>query len=139
MRNLQEGVGVGLGKLTKYLIRYLREGVWELLVPSLASVGKRYGFDDKFADISLDLPLPYSTDDPLRLGLQVSRLRRYDFSSLSIRLRLFTSAISNNKESSCSGYILLVKTIYLFRSKYINSNSQSKPSCIATGLFTAMS
>lgn len=62
MRNLQEGVGVGLSKLTKYL-RYLREGVWESLVPSLASVGKRYGFDDKFADISLDLPLPYSTDD----------------------------------------------------------------------------
>lgn len=67
MRNLQEGVGVGLGKLTKYL-RYLREGVWELLVPSLASVGKRYGFDD------MDLPLPYSTDDYSQLWQWLSSL-----------------------------------------------------------------
>lgn len=73
MRNLQEGVGVGLSKLTKYL-RYLREGVWELLVPSLASVGKRYGFDDKFADISLDLPLPFSTDDYSQLWQWLSSL-----------------------------------------------------------------
>lgn len=49
------------------------------------------------------------------------------FVSLSIRPRLFTSAISSNEESSCSGYIFIVKTIYLFRSNYINSNSQSNP------------
>lgn len=80
---------------------------------------------------------PFSTPPPRALSFSPTTIRL--FVSLSIRPRLFTDAISSNEESSCSGYIFLVKTIYLFRSKYINSNSQSKPSCIVTGLFTAIS
>lgn len=76
MRNLQEGVGVGLGKLTKYLKGTYERGFGNCWCLASRVLGNAIldGFDDKFADISLDLPLPYSTDDYSQLWQWLSSL-----------------------------------------------------------------